>query len=100
MHRCESLGAMTPVFERREAVQENWGGNYYNNINSSGSRIVNFHNADDAALKAWEFNQITKPDTLGGLNWLYGFETVCDPSELICDPFPDIEDNERVRDIF
>jgi hypothetical protein len=33
--------------------------------------IVNFFNSDDAALTAWEFNQLTKPDYAQGKTWDY-----------------------------
>jgi hypothetical protein len=47
---------------------------YYENIKSQGTRIINFWNRGDAALNAWEFNQLTKPDLLGGPTWNYSNE--------------------------
>ena len=47
------------------------GDMYYKNATNATGRIVNFWNADDAALNAWEFNQLTKPDNLGFGDWEY-----------------------------
>lgn len=40
-------------------------------FNPSGTFSVNFWNVDDAALNAWEFNQLTKPDNFGIGDWEY-----------------------------
>jgi len=41
------------------------GNHYYKNVGTK-TRILNFFNTQDAALTGWEFNQLTKPDLLGG----------------------------------
>lgn len=53
------------------AMGSNNGQSHYfkgigNNVN-----IVNFYNSEDAALTAWEFNQLTKPDFAQGEVWKY-----------------------------
>lgn len=66
-------GPTIPLLERRTASQENenWGPNYYHTIDQAAGNIINFYNVSDAALDAWRFNQITKPDFLGGPRWNY-----------------------------
>ncbi|NOX28200.1 MAG: alpha/beta hydrolase, partial [Gammaproteobacteria bacterium] len=66
-------GPTIPLLERRTAsqAQENWGPNYYHTIGQAAGNIINFYNVADAALDAWRFNQITKPDFLGGPRWNY-----------------------------
>jgi hypothetical protein len=56
---------------------------YYRSIADKAGRIVNFFNTGDAALTAWEFNQLTKPDYLEGFDgsegseWDYSNEQTC-----------------------
>jgi hypothetical protein len=53
---------------------------YLTGIRDKAGRIVNFTNPRDAALTAWEFNQLTKPDTSdpnGEPVWRYSNEQVC-----------------------
>ncbi len=56
---------------------------YYRGIADKVGRIVNFFNTGDAALTAWEFNQLTKPDYLEsfdsseGSEWDYSNEQAC-----------------------
>jgi len=51
------------------------------------SRIINFYNSDDAALNAWEFNQLTKPDALQGDDWHYSNNYLDDLNTFNnCDP--------------
>ena len=56
---------------------------YYRGIADKVGRIVNFFNTGDAALTAWEFNQLTKPDYLESLDgsegseWDYSNEQTC-----------------------
>ena len=45
-------------------------GHYYAGVGDS-LRIINLFNAQDAALNAWEFNQLTKPDFAQGETWYY-----------------------------
>lgn len=47
------------------------GNHYYKGISTHVQRILNFYNPEDAALTAWEFNQLTKPDYAQGLSWSY-----------------------------
>ncbi|WP_303909410.1 hypothetical protein [Thiohalomonas denitrificans] len=51
--------------------------NYYREIGTKSGRIVNFFNTGDAALTAWEFNQLTKPDYSKGPEWEYSNEQIC-----------------------
>jgi hypothetical protein len=51
----------------------NTGDEYYRSINNNVDRVVNLYNRRDAALNAWEFNQLTKPDTLDGSAWIYSY---------------------------
>lgn len=50
------------------------------NIYSSADRILNYFNVNDAALDAWEINQLTKPDTTPGNrpDWAYGNNRICE----------------------
>jgi len=41
-------------------------GNHHYKAIGTKTRILNFYNVEDAALTGWEFNQLTKPDLLGG----------------------------------
>lgn len=50
---------------------------YYSGIADKVGRIVNFFNTGDAALSAWEFNQLSKPDILAGSVWEYSNEHAC-----------------------
>jgi hypothetical protein len=50
---------------------------YYEGIKNKGARITNFANPRDAALNAWEFNQLTKPDFLDDPVWRYSNEQLC-----------------------
>jgi hypothetical protein len=55
---------------------------YYAGIKGKAVRIVNFSNPSDTALNAWEFNQLTKPDTStpnGEKKWRYSNEQLCRP---------------------
>jgi hypothetical protein len=68
----------------------------YASITGKAERIVNFFNARDAALSAWEFNQLTKPDSTMGPVWEYSNEQIChaadyDPitGETIAWAYPD-----------
>ncbi len=45
--------------------------NYYLAGLANNAYIVNFFNKDDAALTAWEFNQLTKPDFAQVIPWNY-----------------------------
>ena len=60
-------GATNPLVEERVSGPppggEGWGPNYYSTIGDAADQIINFHNALDSALLAWEFNQLTKPDS-------------------------------------
>jgi hypothetical protein len=49
------------------------GNAYYASNSSAAGRILNYHNAGDAALNVWELNQLTKPDNTvsGGALWKY-----------------------------
>ncbi len=49
---------------------------YYGSIQNAAGNIVNAFNVDDAALNAWEFNQLTKPDNLGAGDWEYSNEAI------------------------
>jgi hypothetical protein len=59
-------------------------------------RIINYYNRRDAALKAWEFNQLTKPDTSTPNDepkWRYSNEQLCEKN-LVADlwNYPDNTD--------
>ncbi len=47
------------------------GKSYYAGIRDAAGKITNLWNVEDAALRGWEFNQLTKPDLLGGPTWDY-----------------------------
>ncbi|MET0063934.1 MAG: alpha/beta hydrolase, partial [Candidatus Thiodiazotropha endolucinida] len=51
----------------------------YGDISGKAGRILNFFNTRDAALEAWEFNQLTKPDTTppDAPRWDYGNAQIC-----------------------
>jgi pimeloyl-ACP methyl ester carboxylesterase len=51
----------------------NTGDEYYRSIDNNVDRVINLYNRRDAALNAWEFNQLTKPDYLDGILWNYGY---------------------------
>jgi len=71
-------------------------GHYYAGI-SSGVRIINLYNTQDNALRAWEFNQLTKPDFAQGDTWNYTNDylvawntyNTCNPEFEACIPPPD-----------
>jgi len=72
------------------------GQHYYKNLKNKVSRIFSLYNAQDVAIAAWEFNQLTKPDFLGGPTWFYtntylnnlsDYYAICDPD---CDEPPGI----------
>jgi len=94
----EIHGPTIPLLEERFSASERWGANYYANIGAAAGGVINFHNARDRALEAWEFNQITKPDFLGGPTYSYEFNSVCDDPP--CDPLPDFEQGEQVEDVY
>jgi len=64
-------GPTVPTSERKTAEDEGWRDTYYHTIGSAAGDIINFHNQFDAALTAWELQQITKPDLFGGPTWDY-----------------------------
>ena len=47
------------------------GEHHFKGISQHVGRILNFYNKRDAALTAWEFNQLTKPDFADGKKWFY-----------------------------
>jgi hypothetical protein len=71
------------------------GQHYYECIGNRVDNLVNFYNGSDAALSAWQFNQLTKPDlgVIDGSEWAYeyngvtcsGLLEVCDVSDLVSD---------------
>ncbi len=96
-------GATSPNLELMISQSESWGGHYYHNIRASAGNIINFHNEADRALKGWEFNQLSKPDYLGGPTWTYNWNWNWDcpysTAECIADAYiPDYEDSEKVTD--
>ncbi len=95
-------GATSPALELQVSQQESWGDHYYQNISLAAGKIINFHNRADIALEGWEFNQLSKPDNLGGPTWSYDWEWDCPYSEVECllDVYPDFEDGEQVTDIY
>jgi len=60
-----------PTTDNAMSVPE--GNAYYASNSTAVGRILNYHNSEDAALNAWEMNQLTKPDNLvlGGGLWKY-----------------------------
>lgn len=60
---------------------ESYHNSRYGSLLGKAGRIVNFFNAQDAALSAWEINQLTKPDSTGGSEWEYSNEQLCLPSD-------------------
>jgi hypothetical protein len=55
-----------------------WGNQYYATINAKVSSINNFYNPEDAALNAWRFQQITKPDSGIGTDPAWSYDPVED----------------------
>ena len=53
------------------AMHANIDGNHYFKGIGDTVNIVNLYNAEDAALTAWEFNQLTKPNYQQGQAWTY-----------------------------
>jgi len=88
--------------EQLVAERDGWGSNYYRHISAGAGTIINFHNRADRALEGWEFNQLSKPDFLGGPTWGYRWEWDCPYTQLQClsDVYPDDEDGERVTDVY
>ncbi|MBL1294520.1 MAG: alpha/beta hydrolase, partial [Thiotrichales bacterium] len=61
--RTDTVGQIGEVIEGR--LERSL---YYDRIDSSAGSIVNYFNPLDAAMGAWEINQITKPDSAGSLS--------------------------------
>lgn len=93
-------GATKPALELLISQRDNWESGYYRNIGSAAGTIINFYNTEDAALGAWEFNQLTKPDVLAGPTWHYDWDWECPYSAMECALrfFPDDELGEKVTD--
>jgi Alpha/beta hydrolase of unknown function (DUF900) len=95
-------GSTLPKWEYKTVVNEKWGPQYYSTILQSAGTIVNFYNAEDNALDAWEINQFNRPSYLGfdGSEWNYRFKWDCPYNFISCqlDGNPDEADNEKVTD--
>jgi hypothetical protein len=46
-------------------------------IAQKAGRIINYFSGSDAALSAWELNQLSRPDILDGLWWRYFNQNIC-----------------------
>jgi hypothetical protein len=68
---------------------------YYDKLaeNLRGKRIINYFNGGDAALNAWEFNQLTKPDEPGG----FEFSVTPIAFERVESLFSDTESNRELQ---
>jgi len=67
-------GATSNIEMRNSAIDTN---SYYTGIIANAGKIVNYINSGDAALSAWELNQLTKPDVQDGNIWRYVNENIC-----------------------
>ncbi len=92
----ELHGPTSPTLESKVAS----GPHYYEGIDvAAGGKIVNFYNERDLALEGWEFNQLTKPDNLGGPHWEYKWLWDCPYGAIACVAnYPEFEDGDEVTD--
>ena len=95
-------GATSPGLELQISQAESWGASYYHGISYAAGNIINFHNTRDRALVGWEFNQLSKPDYLGGPTWRYDWNWDCPYGALDCavDLYPNYENGDQVNDEF